>query len=284
MDLLEREPILAELDGLLREAAGGTGRVVAVSGEAGAGKTSLVEHFVAAHAGRARTLRGLCDPLSTPRPLGPVHDMANGTSGPLAAALRDAVGREGLYSAFLAELGRLPGPCAVVVEDVHWVDDATLDLLRFVGRRIKGLNALLLLTYRDDEIHPDHQLNHLLGALPQSAVRRLRLPMLSEEAVRELARRSGRAAEGVHALTGGNPFFVTEVLAAAGAAVPASIREALLARAARLSTAARGLLDLVAVVPGRMERRLLPSLLGDAPALIRECAASGVLTVTAESV
>src|SRR4051812_48695051 len=102
MELLEREPILAELDALLREAAGGDGgRVVPIAGEAGSGKTSLVEHFAAAHAGDARTLRGLCDPLSTPRPLGPLHDMAAGTTGPLATALRDAVGREGLFSAFL---------------------------------------------------------------------------------------------------------------------------------------------------------------------------------------
>src|SRR5215216_6182921 len=125
MDLLEREPILAELDGLLREAAGGTGRVVAVSGEAGAGKTSLVEHFVAAHAGRARALRGLCDPLSTPRPLGPVHDMAPQSRGPLANALRDGVGREALFAAFLAELAAPPAPPIVLVEDVHWADDAT---------------------------------------------------------------------------------------------------------------------------------------------------------------
>jgi len=285
MELLEREPILAELDGLLRDAASGAGRVAAVAGEAGVGKTSLVEHFTALHAARARTLRGLCDPLSTPRPLGPVHDMAQQSRGPLAAALRDAVGREGLFSAFLAELAAPPVPPIVVVEDVHWVDDATLDLLRFVGRRISRLSALLIVTYRDDEVGPDHQLHHLLGELPRSTVRWLQLPLLSEPAVQELARRSGRtAADGVHALTGGNPFFVTEVLASGAAVVPTSIRAAVLARATRLSAAARGLLDLVAVVPGRTERRLLASLLDDTPALIRECAASGVLVVSADSV
>jgi predicted ATPase len=108
MDLLEREPILAELDRLLHDAAGGTGRIAAVSGEAGAGKTSLVEQFIAAHRGRVRVLSGLCDPLSTPRPLGPVHDMAEQTTGPLATALVDGTSRDGLFSAFLAELGRVP--------------------------------------------------------------------------------------------------------------------------------------------------------------------------------
>jgi ATP/maltotriose-dependent transcriptional regulator MalT len=284
MDLLEREPILAELGGLLRDAAGGAGRIAAISGEAGAGKTSLVEHFITTHGGSARTLRGLCDPLSTPRPLGPVHDMAGQTNGPLAAALRDAVGREGLFSAFLAELGRPPVPCMVVVEDVHWADDATMDLLRFVGRRIPRLPALLLITYRDDEIDSDHHLHHLLGELPQNAVRWLHLPLLSEAAVREMARRSGRETEGVYARTGGNPFFVTEVLASSHAMVPTSIREAVLARGSRLSAGARELVDVAAVVPGRVERRLLETLFDGAPALIRECAASGVLVAVADSV
>src|SRR5215216_2387048 len=151
MPLLEREPVLAELEALLRDAAGGAGRVAAVCGEAGAGKTTLVDHFSAQHATTVRTLRGLCDPLSTPRPLGPVYDMAAQTTGPLASAMRDGAGREGLFSAFLAELG------------------------------------------------PDHQLHHLLGELPRDAVRRLKLPLLSEDAVRTLARESGRATEGVWA-------------------------------------------------------------------------------------
>ena len=284
MDLLERESILSELDALLRDAAAGSGRIAAVAGEAGVGKTSLVEHFSARHARTARTLRGLCDSLSTPRPLGPVHDMAAQTSGPLADALRDGVGRDGVFTALLAEIGRPPAPRIVLVEDVHWADDATLDLLRFVGRRIRHLPALLIVTYRDDEVGPTHPLHQLLGQLPQAAVRWLRLSPLSEAAVRELARRSGRSAEGVHTLTGGNPFFVTEVLASGDATVPVSIREAVLARAARLGPRARELLDLVAIAPGRMERRLLDALLADAPTLVRECAAAGALTTAPDAV
>ena len=284
MDLLEREPILAELGTLLSDAAAGTGRIAAIAGEAGVGKTSLVERFAAVHARTARTLRGLCDPLSTPRPLGPVHDMAAQTTGPLAEAVRKGAGREEIFSAFLAELGGPPVPRILVVEDVHWADDATLDLLRFLGRRVRHLPALLVITYRDDELGSGHQLHRLLGELPQGAVRWVRLPLLSEAAVREMARWAGRSADGVYALTGGNPFFVTEVLASSAEAVPTSIREAVLARAARVSEAARRLLDLVAVVPGRAERWLLESLDDDAPALIRECAASGILTPEADSV
>jgi DNA-binding CsgD family transcriptional regulator/tetratricopeptide (TPR) repeat protein len=276
VELLEREPVLTELDALLEDAAGGRGRIATISGEAGIGKTSLVEHFLASHSD-ASTLRGLCDPLSTPRPLGPVYDMAKQTNGPLAVALGKPGSREQLFSAFLSELDLPPAPCIVVIEDAHWVDDATLDLLKFVGRRIRELPTLLVITYRDDEVGPNHQLYRLLGELPRDAVRRLRLPLLSEAAVGLMARRTGRTAEGVHALTGGNPFFVTEILASSTASVPASIREAVFARAARLSAEARSLLDLVAAVPGKMERTLIEKLLVDTPRLTRECADSGIL-------
>ena len=284
MDILEREPILAELDELLRDAVAGTGRVAAIAGEAGVGKTSLVEHFVARHVGRVRMLHGMCDPLSTPRPLGPVHDMVHDSTGPLAEALRERVAREDLFSAILGELGRAPVPHVVIVEDLQWADDATLDLLKFVGRRIRRLPTLLLITYRDDELGPDHQLHQLLGALPRNTIRLVHLPLLSEAAVAELARRSGRDATGLYALTGGNAFFVTEVLASGGAAVPATIREAVLARGTQLSASARALLDVVAVVPYQVERRLLATILDDAPALVRECVAAGILTVSAETV
>jgi DNA-binding CsgD family transcriptional regulator len=210
--------------------------------------------------------------------------MAAQTDGPLAAALRGPAGREGLFSAFLSELGVPPAPRMVVVEDAHWVDDATLDLLKFVGRRIRRLPVLLLITYRDDEVGPSHQLHHLLGELSRDAVHWLRLPLLSETAVREMARRKGRGADGVHELTGGNPFFVTEVLASSEAVVPASITEAVLSRASRLSVEARELIDLVSVAPRRIERSLLGTLSGGAPALIRECTASGVLTATGNAV
>jgi DNA-binding CsgD family transcriptional regulator len=284
MFLLEREPILAELDELLRDASNGTGRIAAISGEAGIGKTSLVEQFVASHSKTGRILRGLCDPLSTPRPLGPIHDMADRERGPLAAALHENAGREKIFSSFLAELRQPPIPCTVVVEDVHWADDATLDLLKFVGRRIGQLPMLLLLTYRDDEIGPDHQLHQLLGGLPPTAIRWQHLPLLSEAAVAEMARDRGRAVTGLHALTGGNPFFVTEVLASGKSAVPASIKEAVLARTTRLSPQARELLDVVAMAPRRIARGTLEELVVGAPARIHECVAAGVLITAGDNV
>src|SRR5260221_13753220 len=206
MDLLERETQLEALAGALAEAAGGAGRVVLVHGEAGIGKTSLVECFTAEHANAARMLWGTCDALFTPRPLGPLYDMAQQTSGHLLGLLNNAeTNRAALFSAVLGELQA--GPTLVVIEDAHWADEATLDLIKFLGRRIHRLKALLIVTFRDDELKSEHPLWFALGDLPDQTVRRVRLSALSERAVRTMAAQKGRPAGGLYELTDGNPFF-----------------------------------------------------------------------------
>jgi hypothetical protein len=137
----------------------------------------------------------------------------------------------------------------VVVEDAHWADEATLDLLVFLGRRMERTPALLLVTYRDDEVGAEHPLRGVLGALPQGVVHHLRLQPLSAAAVGELARRAGRPAAGLRALTGGNPLLVTEVLAAGDSGVPMTVRDLVLARLAGLPVDAQEVVRLVAVVP-----------------------------------
>ena len=130
-----------------------------------------------------------------------------------------------------------------VFEDVHWADAATLDLLKYLGRRIRSMATLIVLTYRDDELDGSHALWSVLGDLPSSAVRRMHLEPLSAAAVARLARRAGRSAEEVHSQTGGNPFCVTELLASPPGSVPVTVRDATLARALRLSPQSeRGLL------------------------------------------
>jgi hypothetical protein len=145
----------------------------------------------------------------------------------------------------------------VVVEDAHWADEATLDLLVFLGRRLERTRALLLVTYRDDEVAADHPLRAAVGRLAPEAVRHLRLEPLSEAAVAELARRAGRPVAGLRALTGGNPLLVTEVLAAGDAGVPMTVRDLVLARLGGLPAAAQEVVRLVAVVPTRAELWLL---------------------------
>src|SRR5512132_2933782 len=202
----------AALDGVLARTAGGC--IMLVSGEAGIGKSALVKRFAERHAAAARVLVGACDPLLTPRALGPLHDIARQTGGRLAGLLASGDSREAVFAAFLDELDQGRRPRVVVVEDAHWADEATLDLLVFLGRRMERTRALLLVTYRDDELGVDHPLRAVVGRLAPETVRHLRLPPLSEAAVAELARRAGRPAAGLRALTGGNPLLVTEVLAA----------------------------------------------------------------------
>ena len=254
------------------------GRLALVSGEAGIGKTSLVGSFAASHGADARSLWGACEALFTPRPLGPVYDIAHVTGGQLLEQLSSDTDRLTLLATLLDELGS-EGTLAVV-EDVHWADEATLDALKYVGRRIEAIPCLLVLTFRDDEVGTQHRLRLVLGDLPSRATVRLTLAPLSESAVAELARDSERPVEGIYAATGGNPFFVTEVLAAGGGGVPATVRDAVLARALVLTPPAREVVDFASVVPGAVERWLLGEVLSPRPESIAACVDGGMLVAT----
>lgn len=278
MELLERDPALQALAEALREAAAGEGRIALVYGEAGIGKTCLVENFLAAQRAEARTLLGRCDALFTPQPLGPLHDIALQIEGPLLQLMRSAADRFAIFGALLHELQGGEKPTVLVFEDVHWADAATLDLLKYLGRRIRGTATLAVLTYRDDELDGSHPLWSVLGDLPANATRRMHLQPLSEEAVARLARRAGCLAERVHAQTGGNPFCVTELLASPPGTVPVTVRDATLARALRLSPQARAVLELCAVVPNRVERwLLLDGSAAPTPNLVDDCVAAGLI-------
>jgi ATP/maltotriose-dependent transcriptional regulator MalT len=289
--LLERDSFLNELEAA-RLAAIDRGCAVLVSGEAGIGKTTLLERFttrLAERGDRARVLWGACDALFTPRPLGPLLDMARQAPGALREQTRGGADRERLFLGLLDELSRTSTQTVAIFEDVHWADEATLDLLRFLLRRIDTTHGLLVLTFRDDEVDAAHPLRRVLGDLPARSARRLALPPLSESAVNRLATAAGRRPGDLHVVTGGNPFYVTEVLAADGTAIPSSVKDAVLARAARLSAVARAVLDVVAVVPGRTERWLLERVLGepapdDDPRAVREGIDAGILRTARDAV
>ncbi|HJW36026.1 MAG TPA: AAA family ATPase, partial [Actinomycetes bacterium] len=283
MDLLERAPLLEELSGVLAATAAG-GRVVLLAGEAGIGKSAVVKRFTERQPADTRSLLGACDPLLTPRALGPLHDIARQTDGRLAELLASGGPREAVFAAFLDQLAQPSRRQVVVVEDAHWADEATLDLLVFLGRRMERTRALLLVTYRDDEVGPDHPLRGVLGALPQGVVHRVRPEPLSEAAVAELARRAGRPATGLRELTGGNPLLVTEVLAAGDAGVPMTVRDLVLARLAGLPADAQEVVRLVAVVPTRAELWLLEAALAPAPSAVELGVSAGLLVVGPEAV
>ena len=236
--LLERDGALQTLAAAVRAAAAGHGSAVLVTGEAGIGKTTLVREFVERTGGRVKVLGGGCDNLVTPRPLGPLRDAAAGTGGKLEAALRTGAA-DTVYPAVVDELS-WPAPNVLLVEDLHWVDDATVDVLAYLARRLETLPAVLVLTYRDEQVPAEHPARRLLGALSGVPVARLPLRPLSAAAVDELAADSGWDPRVLHEVSGGNPFYVTEALAAPGAEVPATVADAVLARLRRLQRALPG--------------------------------------------
>ena len=277
MTLLERDQSIAALTQMLDDVrARSQGRLVLLGGEAGVGKTSLLRRFCETRAKPIRLLWGACEPLRTPRPLGPFLDVAEATGGELEQLIAGAPRPHEVASALLREL-RSGVPAVLVVEDVHWADEATLDVLTLLAARIASAPALVLASYRDDELDRDGQLRFLLGELVRRPGR-LRIEPLSSAAVADLARPYGVDPDELYRTTGGNPFFVIEVLAAAGGErIPETVRDAVLARAGRLSAAGRRLLEAIAVVPGQTELWLLEALVGDELHDLDECIASGML-------
>ena len=277
--LLERGACLAALAGYAREARQGGGRLVLVAGEAGIGKSALVEQL-RNDLPDARWSWGACDGLFTPRPLGPLFDWAGQLGGELEALCQAGAAREDLFRALLRQVSE-PGTLSVlVVEDIHWADEATVDLLRFLGRRLRDAPVLLIATYRGEDLAADDPLRAALGEIArQRSTRRMDLAPLSADAVRILVGGTGLDAAELYWLTSGNPFYVTEVVQAGLGAVPASARDAVLARAARLGGGSREVLDVAALTGARVELDLLTSVIACPLPVLDELLASGLLAV-----
>jgi DNA-binding CsgD family transcriptional regulator/tetratricopeptide (TPR) repeat protein len=282
--LLERQSELQTLSTAVERASTGRGSAVLVLGEAGIGKTSLVHAFLAAAAGRARVLAGACEDLLTPRALGPLRDAARSAAGgPLAAALSPRADPDLVFAAVADELASPPSPAVLVIEDAHWADGATLDVLRYLGPRVQRLPAVMVMTYRDDALARDHPLRGVLGVLASTAAIRLRLPRLTQDAVVELTAATNLDPAELFQLTSGNPFFVTEVLANPSEVVPPTVVDAVLARVRTLSPQAQTALDRLAVIPSGAEVDLLRGLAGDL-APVAEAERAGVVEVRGDVV
>ena len=281
MPLLEREPALRVACNAIERAKQGHGSTLLISGEPGIGKSTLIEHVITNLAHGQRVLKGGCEDLPSPRPLGPLEDIALAHAPHLYQAMRNAASADAVFSAFLDLLSSATNGTLVVFEDLHWADQATLDLVKYLARRIARLPVVLLLSFRDDELGAKHPLRQLLNDLPPWSVTRVPLQPLSATAVAELAARAGRPHTGLHEATGGNPFYVTEVLASgvvdAQRGVPSTVRDAVQTRLSRLSKAQREVLEALCVVPGRVEPALARALAPSTTQAIDECLARGVL-------
>ena len=290
--LLEREGEMAVLAGRYQQAVDGRGGVVLLSGEAGMGKTSLVEHFAVylrdGPVPPSAFLVGRCDDLQTPIPLGAVHDLAMFAPDPARTAVLEAREPATAVAVLVDSARAARSPVVLVVEDVHWADDATLDAIRRLWRSLEQVSALLVVTYRDEDLGYRHPARRLLGSIVGPGVVRLRLAPLTESAVRSLAAGTAVDAAELTRVSGGNPFFVTEVLGAPGGEVPPTVRDAVLGRLAALSAAAQAVVAALSVVPSRCERWLAEALVAvvadTSTAGLAEAERAGVLQGDSEAV
>jgi DNA-binding CsgD family transcriptional regulator len=284
-ELLERARELSLLgDALSSVEREGRGQVVLVNGEAGGGKTALLRSFCGAVASSVHVLWGACDPLFAPRPLGPLFTIGEVARGEFHDLVERGASPHEVLLALVHEL-RSAAPTVLVLEDLHWADEATLDVFTLLARRVETVQTLLVGTYRADTLARAHPLRRVLGEMATTAhVQRLKLMPLSIDAVSELSAPHGVDGAKLYEKTGGNPFFVVEALAGGGEEIPATVREAVLARSMRLSSAAQALLEAVAVVPQPAELWLLEALAGADLQTLDECTASGMLVAQPDGV
>ena len=280
--LLDRDKELGLLSGLLAGVGSSGGKVVLVRGEAGIGKSLLVRECFGGRDDEAHVYFGFCDDLLTPQPLGPFWDIAREEAS-LGEVLEKG-DRRAVMETLLDLLSRSLRPTVLVVEDTHWADEATFDVIKYLGRRISGTNGLLVLTYRDGEVDHDHPLRQVIGDLAPEDLVRIHLGGLSVEAVASMVEDTDLDSDQVLALTDGNPLFVVEVITSGVEGVPSSVQDSVLVRAGKLSSGARTLLDLVSVIPGESERSLIEIIVEPTEEQMTECVRQGLLRVGDDTV
>jgi DNA-binding CsgD family transcriptional regulator len=278
MELKERDHFLAllqtELENIETE-----GHCIFVSGEAGIGKTSLIKTFCKQQKANCIIYQGACDALFTPRPLAPLYDVMwqmKSSQWPGSNGVED---RSALFAAFYREVYNKKEKTLIVFEDIHWADEATLDFIKFFARRITLLPCLFILTYRDDEIYGGHPLKNVLGHLPPDACTSLKLTALTRETVDKMAAEKGYNGKDVYNISGGNPFYVNEILASYSLGVPDNIVNAILSTYNRGEEKTRQIWDLLSVIPAGFEITYLEKLEPQYAAAIEKCVEKKLLII-----
>ncbi len=253
MALIEREGLLASLQQYFEDISDGEGHCVFIGGEAGIGKTALVKAFCKKQSDECSIYQGACDALFTPRPLAPLYDIlwqVNKERWPTSPSSEE---RSALFADFFQELSAKKGKLLIVFEDIHWADEGTLDFIRFFARRIYQLRCLFILTYRDNEIHSRHPLRNVLGQLPPDSFTKLVVTPLSKQAVVEMATQKGYSGEDVYSISGGNPFYVNEILASYSPGVPDNIKDSILSVYERQKEGTKNAWQIWSVMPEGLE-------------------------------
>jgi predicted ATPase/DNA-binding CsgD family transcriptional regulator len=283
MELLEREDYLVQLRRHFVQVENGVGHTVFLMGEAGIGKTSIVNIFEKEIKSNGCFYQGACDSLFTPRPLGPLHDMARHLGEHIADLLQKEKNRAHIFAAVVEQLSIFTNPSVLVFEDIHWADEATIDLIKYLARRISRVKCLLIVTCRDDEIHLTPSLRRMLGELPPDSFSRMTINPLSREAVNSLALSRGNiSGADIYSLTGGNPFYVTEILVSGMHQIPEQIKDSILAVFHSRDVATQALLEFLSILPSRIDFGIVERIKNDFACDIDDCIWQGIIVRTPE--
>jgi DNA-binding CsgD family transcriptional regulator len=272
--LAQRELELHQFAGAVERAADGSGVFVLMRGPAGIGKSSLLKEFVRGHSDRVHLMFGVCDDVASPRPFDALWDMA-GREPRLLPALETNDSRA-LFDVFMELLCRTSGPTVVVIDDVHWADQATLDLLLRIGRRIDRTHGVVVVAFRDEDTPMEHPLRRVIGDVSPNSMLRITPEPLNRHSIALLAGED--RADELLGLTGGNPLLVTEMIRS-GVDVPTSISDTVLARLGKLPRSARSIVELVSIFPGACPREVAAVCVSPSREDLELAEASGLILV-----
>ncbi len=278
MEIVESEDFLNRLEQMLANASRGSAHTVFLTGEAGVGKTYLLQHFLERTSDRAVSFTGACDSLYSPRPLGPVFDIVYQLDDSFLETVSNIDDRTVLFASILKRISRSSLPVILIFEDIHWADEATLDFIKFLARRIKLLKCLFILTYRDENSFLNRLATSIASELSPETFTKLRLPMLSYESVNKLAIARGYpSGEKIFSLTGGNPFYVTEILSSYSPGIPEKIADSILALFHWQTDDLREIWELLSISPAKIDLNLIKYLNKNYPDRIETCIKHGII-------
>ncbi|WP_422081921.1 helix-turn-helix transcriptional regulator [Ulvibacterium sp.] len=252
MKLLERESEISLLQEYAKDCIDQKSSIINIYGEAGIGKTSLVDYFLNSLGDDFCICRGYCESLFTPRPFGPVYDMRAELGVNFPESL-NSENKNVIFERLRKGILIKEQPVVLLFEDVHWADEATLDLIKFLGRRIEQFQCMLVLTHRDNELAKGHPLYKILAELSTKRLKRLKVSAFSEDTVLKLATDHDLSGERLYKLTKGNPFFVFELLKTRKLQVSDNLKEIIVSGLTNVSPSENEVLSLISVFPQKAE-------------------------------
>ena len=267
--LLERESYLTALAAAFVQVQSGEGRLIILSGEAGSGKSSLAEHFAKQLAISSKVQRGYCEDLFAPRPLGAFDDILSGFDLSHTGRQLGSVGINLLFPTILQKITQVTDPLLWIIEDVQWADHQSLDLIRYLARRIHRIPLMLIVTVRQEDLAIHTKRAALMSDLPPRSIMQIDLPRLSRSAVAQLTQSIAEYSDSIFTATGGNPFFVKALLQAYSESSPDArqsvdpttapqvVRDRILSKLCNLSVSARLSVEFLSVLPGEISNRYL---------------------------